>query len=87
MVLLHRDGFKEYKILVEARDMESSRFSDVPSTLLGSMIKHRVKGVKKVEFNSGLMIVTINPTVRHGKKLVKRGPLACENRIKSALEC
>jgi hypothetical protein len=87
MVLLKRDGFKEYRILVEAKDLERSRFGGVPLSLLGSIIEHRVKGVKKVEFNSGLVIVTINPTVRQGGKLVQRGPIACENRIQAALEC
>jgi len=86
MIMLQRNGFNEYRFLVEAKDLKASRFGDTPSGLLRMIVEHRVKGVKKIEFNSGLMVITINPKVKLGTKLVKRGPLACENRIKSALE-
>ena len=86
MIMLQRNGFDEYRYLVEAKDLEASRFGDTPHGLLKMIVEHRVQGVKKIEFNSGLMVVTINPKVKLGGKYVKRGPLACENRIKSALE-
>ncbi len=86
MVLLQRKP-DLYQILVEKRDLDNSEFRHLSPSMLGSLVNVRVKGVQKVEWNSGLMIVSIKPKVRRGKKTVHRGPLACENRIRAALRC